>query len=255
MVAVETPVERHGDYLVKRDDLYERAGMRGGKVRTCAALCDAAVRNGYPGVVTAGARSSPQVAIVAHLARDVGLACRAHVPDGAPGPELVSARAAGAELVAHRPGYNSVIVARARQDAASRGWAEVPFGMECREAVRQTSAQVDGLPDVPRIVVAVGSGMSLAGILDGLARTDRRDVPVLGVVVGADPTKRLDHYAPAGWQKQTTLVRSALPYSRRAPVRRIDDLELDPIYEAKTLPYLFPDDLLWVVGIRGAGIL
>lgn len=240
-----TPVEEIAGYLVKRDDKFMIAGVPGGKVRTCWALCQ-----GAEGLITAGSRQSPQVNIVAHIAQRLGVPCRVHVPQGEITPELSSAQTCGAEVVQHKAGYNNVIVARAREDAAASGWREIPFGMECAEAVAATGSQVDNLPwgSFSRIVMPVGSGMSLAGVLAGLARVGK-DVPVLGVQVGADPTKRLDEFAP-GWRDRCTLIPSGLDYHDHAPLTRLGDLELDPVYEAKCLPFLQPGDLLWVVGVR-----
>jgi 1-aminocyclopropane-1-carboxylate deaminase/D-cysteine desulfhydrase-like pyridoxal-dependent ACC family enzyme len=93
--------------------------------------------------------------------------------------------------------------------------------------------------------------MSLAGIVVGLQSTGR-DTPVLGVRVGADPTKRLNTYAP-GWRKHATLTPSGTDYHTRADHTRLGQLLLDPIYEAKCLPHLQPGDLLWTVGIRSTG--
>jgi len=241
-----TPVERHADHLVKRDDLFTVAGVRGGKVRACWRLSE-----GAPGLVTAGSRQSPQVNIVANIAARLGVPCRVHTPTGKLSPEVKAARDQGAEIIQHKPGYNSVIIARAREDADAHGYREIPFGMECEYAVRATAEQVQNLPwgEFERIVVPVGSGMNLAGILTGL-KAEGRDVPVLGVQVGADPTKRLNQYAPEGWRSQVTLVKSKLDYHDHAPKTRLGDLQLDPVYEAKCLPFLKPGDLLWCVGIR-----
>jgi DNA modification methylase len=241
-----TPVEEHGGILVKRDDLFSIAGVCGGKVRSCWALS----RDASGGLVTAGASASPQVNIVAHIARRLGLPCRVHVPTGALTPEVEAAKAAGAEIVQHKPGYNSVIVARAREDAAALGWTEIPFGMECEEAIRQTRRQVANLPEsIKRIVAPVGSGMSLAGILHGL-KDAGRSVPVLGVCVGADPAKRLDEYAPKNWREMVKLVEPGMDYHAPAEATVLGDLQLDPHYEAKCLPFLREGDLFWVVGIR-----
>ncbi len=238
-----TPVERHGNMWVKRDDAFSIADVNGGKARTCWHLAQ-----GAPGLVTAGARSSPQVNIVAHIAKELGIPCRCHVPSGELLPEVQAAAYAGAEIEQHRPGYSTVINKRARDDAAERGWREIPFGMECVEAVQQTAQQVGNLPrNIERIVVPVGSGMSLAGILTGLCNSGR-SIPVLGVKVGADPTKRLDKYAPQDWRKSCDLVASGVPYAREVHVEF--PIELDPIYEAKCVEFLKPGDLLWVVGIR-----
>jgi len=229
---------------VKRDDLFEVAGVRGGKVRTCWGLAQ-----GAAGLVTAGSRSSPQVNIVAHVARALGIPARVHTPTGTPSPEVADAVACGAERVEHKAGYNNVIIARAREDAAARGWREIPFGMQCQDAIDWTKNQVANIPaGVKRIVMPVGSGMSLAGVLHGL-RAAGRDIPVLGVVVGADPAKRLDEFAPDGWRSMVTLLNPGVGYDA-AVHAEVGGVLLDPIYEAKCARFLEPGDLLWIVGVR-----
>jgi 1-aminocyclopropane-1-carboxylate deaminase/D-cysteine desulfhydrase-like pyridoxal-dependent ACC family enzyme len=245
-----TPIETHAGLLVKRDDLFSFGGASGGKVRTCLALAKAATDPG--GLVTAGTRGSPQVEIVALVAQALGIGCRVHVPASAkPSPELKSAIAAGAEVVEHRPGYNTVIVARARNDAERLGWVNIPFGMECDMAVEMTSYQVASLIDknFNRLVVPVGSGMSLAGILAGMVKYGL-DFPVLGVSVGADPTARLQRWAPLfQWEQMCEIIPSGQPYAR--PVEAaLGDLKLDPYYEAKCAEHLRPGDLFWVIGRR-----
>lgn len=243
--AALTPVQRVGGLWVKRDDAFYFAGVRGGKVRSCLRLCE-----GAPGLVTAGSRASPQINIVAHIARALGVPFRAHTTLGALSPEVLAAVAAGAEVVQHPAGYNNVIIARARADAAARGWREVPFGMECPTAVEETRRQAANIPrGVRRVVFPVGSGMSLAGLLHGLDDAGR-DIPVLGVVVGSAPDARLGRYAPRDWMVRVEFVPSGLPYHRPAPVCSLGPLFFDPVYEAKCLPFLRPDDLFWAVGVR-----
>lgn len=249
--AALTPVEFHGGVWFKRDDMYQVAGMRGGKARACHWLAT----KGQPrGLVTAGGRGSPQVEIVAAIARHLGLPCRVHVPAGTATPEMLRAQAAGAELVPHRPGYNSVLCARAAKDAALQNWRLIPFGMQCFPAVSLTTEQSANIPaSIQRLIVPVGSGVTLAGILHGLARQHAYKLPfrVIGVVVGANPTRCLDQFAPLNWCSMVTLVRSRGEYGRPATMVRYHDVPLDPYYEAKCLPYLLPGDLLWVVGHRG----
>ena len=240
-----TPVEVRGDIWVKREDAFVVGGVSGGKVRTCYHLA-----RGATGLVTAGSRASPQVNIVAHIAAHLGIPCRVHVPSGKLGGEVKAASQAGAEVVQHQPGYNTVIVKRARDDAKRLGWCEIPFGMECFEAVQQTRKQVANIPEqAERLVMPVGSGMSLAGVLHGLLDADI-SLPVVGVVVGADPTNRLDTYAPAHWREMVELVESGSKYEHPAKVTALEGLELDPHYEAKCIPHIMPGDVFWVVGIR-----
>lgn len=253
--ATRTPWEQHGGVFVKRDDLYTVAGVQGGKVRTCWGLATAGQAAGADTLVTAGSRSSPQVNIVAQIGRHLGMATIAYTPQGVLGDELIAAVAAGCEIIQVQAGYNSVIRARARDHAAAAGShvTHIPFGMECREAVVATRDQVEGMPGgLPTLWVPVGSGMSLAGILEGLERMDHEERPgrVVGVMVGADPTKRLDAWAPPWWRALVTLERCEIDYHAAAPDTMLGDLQLDPIYEAKLLPYLEPGDGLWVVGVR-----
>lgn len=227
MVTTLTPIEQYGDIWLKRDDLYEVAGVRGGKVRTCYTLAQ-----GAAGLVTAGSRESPQCNIVASIAQHLGVPCQVHTPSGKLGPEVALAKKKGAEVVQHLPGYNSVIVSRAKRAAIDLGWKEIPFGMECREATIATSQQVDQIPiGVNRIVIPVGSGMSLSGVLHGLKNAGL-SIPVLGVVVGANPEKRLDLYAPKDWRHMVTLVNAGCDYHERVDAS-LGDVTLDPIYEAK----------------------
>ena len=246
-----TPLQQVGKFLVKRDDLFEIAGVRGGKARTCWAM-----GQGAPGLVTAGSRSSPQANIVAHVAKALGVPCRVHVPKGKLESELEAAQASGAVVIQHSPGHRSVINCRARDDARALGWKVIPFGMECTEAVQQTAAQACSTvaqmcnqgAKARRVVVPVGSGMSLAGILHGLTQA-AFTVPVVGVVVGACPVKHLDKWAPH-WRNRCQLVRTGIDFHKRARDVRLGDIELDPVFEAKCLPFLQPGDLFWIVGKR-----
>lgn len=257
-----TPIEEYDGIYLKRDDLYRAPGTDapGGKARTCYALAKGYKDAGLPGLITAGSRSSPQVNIVAQIGKALGMPVRVHTPQGEPGPEVVAAIEAGAERIAHRAGYNSVIVSRAQTDAAESGWGHIPFGMECGEAVRQTAGSfqnvanllhIDITTQIQRIVVPVGSGMSLCGVLEGLERAGLNDqIPILGVVVGADPQKRLHKFAPFwNYSGMVDLVPAGVDYHTKVDAS-IGGVKLDPVYEAKCAKFLEKGDLLWVVGIR-----
>lgn len=248
-----TPVQKVGGIWIKRDDLFEINGSRGGKARSCYAICKKGVENGYKGFVTAGSKKSPQVQIVSFLAKMYGVPFRAHIPSGEYGYEIEVAKSNGAEIIQHKAGYNNVIIARAREDAEELGYLNVPFGMECEEAVYQTATQVANLKGVPfkRLVVPVGSGMSLSGILWGMDYFGIKQ-PVLGVQVGAEYSKRLEKYAPTWWKDERFLkiVKSKYNYHDYYPNNKVEDVIIDPIYEAKCLDFIEDGDLLWCVGIR-----
>ncbi len=239
-----TPVEKVDGIFIKREDKFQVAEVCGGKARTCWFLSQ-----GARGLVTAGSRQSPQANIVAHIAKELKIPCRIHTPTGQLSPELIDAREYGAEIIQHKAGYNNVIIARAREDAINRGWINIPFGMECQEAVEQTRKQVKNISsEIKRIVVTVGSGMSLSGILWGLIDNNLQ-IPVLGIVVGANPTKRLNRYAPLFWRRMVTLANCGIDYHTNVK-GRIGDINLDSVYEAKCLPYINTGDLFWIIGLR-----
>ena len=242
-----TPVQKVGERWVKRDDLFSVGGASGGKARTCWALATGG--NGR-GLTTAGSRQSPQAMLVAAMASMLNMPCAIHCPEGdiSSGP-VHEAKLLGAEIIQHKAGYNTVIIARAREYAEQHGYTLIPFGMEHEEAVTQTRKQVANIPkDVKRIVIPVGSAMSLAGLLWGLL--DRNlSIPVLGVVVGADPLARLNQYAPPFWEQMVTLVKSERDYHDHV-VASVCGVGLDPIYEAKCAKYCKAGDLLWIVGHR-----
>lgn len=253
-----TPIEQHGPITCKRDDLFEIAGVRGGKVRTCWALSA-----GADGLVTAGSRSSPQANIVAHIAQHLGIPARIHTPTGELFPEILQAKECGAEIVQHPAGYNSVIIARAHADAQQRGWTEIPFGMECWEAVKQTRSQVENLPpEIKRWVVPVGSGMSLCGIVTGIMdKFSPEEAPkILGVQVGANPEGRWRTFMPMGWQDYVDVVPFPGDYHKPhavtgAPALWLKDIVLDLYYEAKAAQYLQAGDGFWLVGVRATALL
>lgn len=246
----QTPIQRVGNVWLKRDDLCMINGSLGGKARTCWALS----RKSTKGLVTAGSRHSPQVALVASMAKALGLPFRAHVPVGdiSEGP-VAQAKVLGAEIFQHDRGYNSQIIKRAEDDAEELGWTLIPFGMECEEAVTQTRSQVKNLPkDVKRIIVPVGSGMTLCGVLWGLVDEGRTEIPVIGIQVGASDLSvktRLIQYAPQNWRDMVTIIDADVPYQTHVEAS-IGSVVLDPVYEAKCLKHVQDGDLLWVVGHR-----
>ena len=261
-----TPVEEECGILVKRDDLYRVANVRGGKVRACLSIATAS--STVNGLVTAGHRHSPQVNIVAQVARLLGVPCRIHTPTGALLSEVASAVDAGADLHQHAFGRGTLLVSRARADANRLGWVEIPFGMEKASAVSGTAAQVESIVDafesgrVERIVMPAGSGMSVAGVLHGIERFrlwERGLRSLLAVQVGPSPVRRVRAYAPPSFDSllasgHVRFVPAPSPYEEEAPEshQRPEGwtFRLDPHYEAKCAPFLRNGDLMWVVGVR-----
>lgn len=239
-----TPVERVGNVFVKRDDLFVYAGVNGVKARTTLALI-----NGAKGVVTAGVRNTSQGIVVASIAQAKGLPCYVFVPQGKRTVEMEAMEQAGAIITQVPYGYKSVVNARARDFALSNNYVYVPHSMEHTASITSIAPQLINLPaEVKRIVVPCGSGMTMAGILHAV-KNGGHNVQVLGVGVGGKVEPRLDKFGPQNWREFAEVIYSPLKYEKWAP-NVYGHITLDPVYEAKALPYLKDGDMLWVTGIR-----
>jgi D-cysteine desulfhydrase len=188
-----------GALWVKRDDL-TGLGAGGNKVRKLEYLCAAAHRHGATVLVTSGRGQSNHARLTAAAARRVGMEC-VLVLAGSPPPTLIGnlalesllgARvlwvgdADDAELDRHveraaaevtRSGHRVEVIPLGGSNAlGARGY------IDCgRELLQQ-------MADLRHVVVALGSGGTMAGLVAGLG-PDR----VLGVAVGAtaDPVVRV----------------------------------------------------------------
>lgn len=242
---VLTPVEMHGGHSVKRDDLADERGVRGGKARTLGAVCRHVVAEGLCGLTVYAARNSVTPRTVGAVCYAYGVpACIHTAASKEPlGEAFLDAQRNLVRVVEHRPGYMSVLAARARDQAAADGYLALGLGLDFPPAALLTAEQVANVPrGTRRIVTAVGSGHMLEGILRGLEATGNL-VPVLGVCVGSIPECVAGMETPV----DVELVRSALDFNKPAREATLGDLALNPYYEAKCLPYLREGDLLWVV--------
>lgn len=247
-----TPIECYNSIFVKREDKFVVCGAIGAKARSCYSIVKKAKENGYNLITTAGSRKSPQINIVSKICYSLNLDFVAHTPKGELGVDLKEAELLGAKIIQYKAGYNSVIIKRAREYAIYNNGFEVPFGMICNDSVYQTKQQVVDIPkEVKRIVIPVGSGVNLAGLLHGVLSMNL-NIPVLGIVVGANPIKTLNKLAPVGWQKMVTLVKSKYDYHKEITANNWNGITLDTIYEAKCIDYLKSNDLFWIVGLRSS---
>lgn len=251
-----TPIERYDGIWVKREDTYRHpSGAMGSKGRIADAVLRRAKSEGYQTVVLGVARNSSIPAVIARVAAYLGLDCVIHTAaSSVAAPDLQLARDAGAAVLEHRPGYQSVINARARADVERLRGFLIPLGLECPEGVVEIAAEVRSTTfpaGVKRLVMPVGSGMMLAGVLTGLMdHPDKPDFPVLGITVGQDPVERLDRFAPKGWRKRVTLKSAGVPFSRYNELPNQLGIPLDPVYENKCVGFCEPQDLFWVVARR-----
>jgi D-cysteine desulfhydrase len=187
------------DLWVKRDDWLGHGGG-GNKLRKLAHLLGAAVADGADTVVTTGAAQSNHARLTAAAARrlglDVVLVLHGDGPGDQPGNLALDALF-GAEVVWAGGGDDEALAARAAEVAVERERggataAVIPFGgsdgVGARGYVDCAAELAEQVPDARHVVVAVGSGGTMAGLVAGMG-PER----VLGVDTGAvsDPAARV----------------------------------------------------------------
>ncbi|MET9892916.1 pyridoxal-phosphate dependent enzyme [Streptomyces sp. NPDC006465] len=270
------------DLWIKRDDL---TGLGGGgnKIRKLEWTCGAALADGATVLVTTGAPQSNHARLTAAAAARLGLKA---VLVLAGGPAAPDAREPGADPAGARPPgsptktpsappasgnlaldglfgaqvvwagdreYLDVRAARTVEELRARGEvpALVPFGgssaLGARGYAECARELLDQAPDLANVVVALGSGGTMAGLVAGLGAAR-----VLGVHVGAvaDPARIVAELASelsgtpcdprslrvrgdqvgAGYATLTEPVMSALTLAARA-----EGIALDPIYTGRAM--------------------
>ncbi|GAB3199001.1 D-cysteine desulfhydrase [Geodermatophilus arenarius] len=243
---------RPGDLAVKRDDLTDLGG--GNKVRKLEHLVAEAAGDGATVLVTSGGVQSNHARMTAAAAARVGLRA-VLVLHGAPSAQrpgnlaLEGALGARVVVVGGPDGVEARVAAVAAElRAAGEVPAVLPLGGSSPTGARGYLACADELreqaPDARHVVVAVGSGGTMAGLVAGLG-AER----VLGVDVGAvpDPAERVAGLvtalggSPEGLRLRRDQVgdgygaRTDAAVAALRTAARTEGLLLDPVYTAKAL--------------------
>lgn len=261
-----TPIEERGGMLFKRDDLFTPYGngdVNGGKLRQCRELL---LKVRPRGVVTACSIHSPQAAICAAVAQEIGIPC--HVFYGGtnadslkslPMPRLAAAHGAHI-VVAARTGRHNVLYAKARERAEERGWFVVEYGFNITEhpdvMYGAVSSQVENVPDVERLCITCGSGITTCGVLRGISEFGKNVGEVHLFCTAPDRSARISEAVP---ELPCPIVRHDMfhdrgfSYERREPMSYAG-IELHPNYEAKAMRRMLNEGvpkegtLFWIVG-------
>ncbi|MFC3689339.1 pyridoxal-phosphate dependent enzyme [Aquipuribacter hungaricus] len=252
------------DLWVKRDDL---SGLGGGgnKVRKLQHTLHQALQDGAAAVVTTGAPQSNHARLTAAAAARAGLAAVLVLvgdPPEVPAGNLVLDALLGARVVWAGDVDGAGLAARAEEEADRMrrdgvATAVVPFGgtsvVGARGYVEAAAELLRQAPDLRTVVVAVGSGGTMAGLVHGLGAD-----AVLGVDTGAvtDPVHRVQELVRGlaaeaggpggaggpvpehvrvrtdqvgdGYGTLTDAVRDAM-----ALVARTEGIVLDPVYSGR----------------------
>lgn len=248
-----TPVEKVGNLYFKRDDLFEFGGMYGAKVRAAKVLCEKAKEEGYTTITSLGAKSSPQINILASVCRELGLKAVGHTTMAELQLDMKKAVEKGAEVIQHPYGYTNVLIKRAKEYAIQNSAYYLPFGMDDNIAVEATTSEVPSiipyLDNINRVVIVAGSGINLAGLIRGFMKY-KINKPILGVQVGfTGVPKILDKYVGKNiWQKHCELVSAEQKYNDYAEYTKVNGIDVDSTYEGKCVPFLQKGDLYWLIG-------
>lgn len=250
-----TPIQQYRGGYLKRDDLFEVYGCKGGKARAAYVLIKKLLSEGCSTIVSGGGIFSPQAEIVSGICQGMGVRNFCFIPGIGVNhtPVIKHIEENNLSIIKYtgmgRGRDPFVAESRARKFSEANHFGFIPFGMHCKENVEVTSQQVKNIPDdVNRIVVPVGSGMVLSGIVTGLYRQGK-SIEVLGIQVGADPSKNIKKYAEGLSSCHVSIKKASVKYHDRL-IRSINGVNLDPIYEAKCKEFLQDGDLLWIVGHR-----
>jgi len=233
--------------LIKRDDLIGLGGG-GNKVRKLEITIAAALASGADTVVTTGAPQSNHARLTAAAAARSGLrsvlVLEGEPPQRRLGNLLLDDLFGAEVLFAGAPGAAAV----AEEEARSRDAYLIPFGGTSAESAvayqRAGEELLEQVPDVQTVVVAVGSGGTMAGLVAALG-TAR----VLGVATGAVPDARAtvaalltemgssaeglqmdDARIGAGYAHLTPEVREAM-----STAARTEGLVVDPTYTGRAM--------------------
>lgn len=201
------------------------------------------------GIVTCGSRFSTQVLMFAKTCQHYNVPCIVFIPAGQETDIMKELKTTNAQIEYVRPGYTSVVSARAREKAEQIGYRFVPLGMLEEFAFDIVANLVENNVNIikrhKRLVIPVGSGTTLIGIVHGLKKR-KIDIPVLGIMTGMDAKKNIyNKFQQYTENYNITLIKSDLKYSQKLDINIIPDL--NETYESKCLPYIQDNDLFWIV--------
>ncbi len=263
-----TPVEEHNGVLFKRDDLYAPYGkhwITGGKIRQCRHLIETNldhIKSDCGGTIaTASSIASPQAPIVAMVAKEFNLkSIIGYGNTDYPLRQLAMAECQylGSELIqlSKTQGFNTVLYAALKRLRETRPFFPVLFGYAAqthRESIiGQIADQVENV-DCDVLYVPMGSGITLAGILDGKAKFGKT-FDVVGLQpFGYDRTKSVDSML-YGTLDSYDFEQVLGNYSYHKLVKKNVGFDLDMIYESKS--FLMMEKMIdpnesncfWVIG-------
>lgn len=274
-----TPVEEHDGVFYKRDDLFMPfgpGGLNGGKCRQTLALIrdnvDPIRQAHNSTLITTSSIYSTSGAILAAYGEllnfRVILAVGGTKPVKLPGhPMMRLAAHYGADIrIVCGTGMSGPVHKRVLDICQNEGSFNAIFSDNADENSRaildSLSLQVQNIPDeLDVLIVAVGTGLHLLAIMQGLEKYGKKVKRIIGCHVGPDRRKKIDGYlSPLEWQNpdyEMTPLNLNSAYGKPCIVHLPNGDPLDELYEAKAHVWMQENidttklkTLLWLVGRR-----
>ena len=266
-----TPVDLVEGIHFKREDLYAPYGdsfISGGKIRQCRDLVERNLdyirKECGATIATAASIHSPQSPIVARVAQEFDLNCiigfgNTTVEKSLKQIPMQWCHDLGAELVvlSESQGFNNVLYSNLKRLNEQRPFFPILFGYAAqthRESiVGRISEQVQNIPENVRVLyVPVGSGVTLAGVLEG-RRKYGGSYHVVGLQpFGYDRTDTVTSICEGmTFEYDYEFRKGNYPYAKLHP-RNVGSIELDMIYESKAFDMVDWEknnsECYWIIG-------
>lgn len=234
-------IEKYNNIYVLRLDKRNTYGLYGDKARIAYEMS-----KGQHGIVTCGSRESIQTVAFAQACDLLNIPCYVHIPKGKDTNSIISLQQTNCNIIREKVGYNNVINAHARDNAKSLGLKFVQLGMLCDEAFNLIGDNVNIISQyfsyINRIIIPVGSGTTLIGIANELKKQNY-NIPIIGIMCGMDASKNIEKYCK---YDNIELIKSKDSYHKKSD-NIFHNIELNPTYEAKCIPYIQENDLFYIV--------
>lgn len=202
-----TPIEKRGDFLFKRDDLYipfDFSPVNGSKLRQCLLLMKSHLGK-VNGVITGTSIKSPQAPIVASVAKILNLPCTI-LYGGTTNDKLKEnmyaniCKAMGANIeIASKFGYTTVLNKIAQEFADKEKWLNIRYGFDLVNNldvfIGSVANQVKNIPKVDNLVITVGSSITIIGVLYGLLKYNKDVKRVYAIGVAPNRLQKIENYA------------------------------------------------------------
>ena len=204
-------ISKHDDITVVRDDLYPG----GTKARYLGFLFDGAEEVVYASPAEGGAQTA-----LAAVAQTLGKRATIFVAERAePHPRALLAKQLGARVCMVKPGYLTVVQARAKSYCEASGSKLCPFGVDMPEAIAAIGDAANSLKIEPdEVWCASGSGVLARGLATAWPKARRHVVQVGRELSSEDVSGAEIHVAPLPFGK---------PFKGNVP------FPSDPHYDAK----------------------